>query len=49
MFIIGKAPDSDLTSVEPSLAKNTKALIIQRVPPSELVFGPQDRQSIFKR
>jgi hypothetical protein len=49
MFTIGKAPDFDLTSVEPSLAKNAKALIIQRVPPPELILGTQDRQSIFKR
>jgi hypothetical protein len=49
MFIIGKVPDFDLTSVEPSLAKNTESLIIQRVPPSELILGTQDRQSIFRR
>ena len=48
MFTIGKAPDFDLASVEPFLAKNTEALIIQRVPPSELILGPQDRQSIFR-
>ena len=49
MFTIGKALDFDLMSIELFLAKNTKALIIQRVPPSELILGTQDRQSIFRR
>ena len=49
MFTIGKAPDFDLTSVELSLAKDTKALIIERIPASELVLGTQNRQSIFRR
>jgi hypothetical protein len=48
MFTIGKAPDFDLTSVEPSLAKNTEALIIQRVPPSESILDTQNRQSIVR-
>ena len=47
MFTIGKAPDFDLTSIEFSLAKNTKALIIERIPASELILGTQNRQSIF--
>ena len=47
MFTIGKAPDFDLTSIELSLAKDTKALIIERIPASELILVTQDRQSIF--
>jgi len=43
MFAIGKAPDFDLTSVELSLAKDAKALIIERLPASELIFSAQDR------
>lgn len=49
MFTIGKAPDFDLTSVELSLAKDAKALIIERIPASELILGTQNRQSIFRR
>jgi hypothetical protein len=48
MFIIGKAPDFDVTSVEPSLAKNTEALIIERIPAPELVLGTQNRESIVE-
>ena len=49
MFTVGKAPDFDLTSVELSLAKDTKALIIERIPAPELILGTQNRQSIFRR
>lgn len=49
MFTVGKAPDFDLTSVELSLAKDTKALIIEGIPASELILGTQNRQSIFRR
>jgi hypothetical protein len=48
MFAIGKVSDSDLTSVELSLAKDTKALVIERIPAPELVLGTQNRQSIFR-
>lgn len=48
MFTVGKAPDFDLTSVELSLAKDTKALIIEGIPASELILGTQNRQSIFR-
>jgi hypothetical protein len=48
MFTIGKAPDFGLTSVEFSLAKDTDALIIERIPTPELIFAPQNRQSIFR-
>jgi len=37
MFTIGKALDFDLMSVELFLAKDTKALIIEGIPASELV------------
>jgi hypothetical protein len=49
MFIIGKTPDFDLTSVELFLANDTKALIIERLPAPELILGTQNRQSIFRR
>jgi hypothetical protein len=48
MFTIGKAPDFGLTSVEFSLAKDTDALIIEGIPTPELIFAPQNRQSIFR-
>jgi hypothetical protein len=48
MFTIGKAPDFDLTPIELSLAKDTKALVIERIPAPELVLGTQNRQSIFR-
>jgi len=48
IFTIGKAPDFDLTSVELSLAKDAKPLIIERMPASELIFATQNRQSIFR-
>jgi hypothetical protein len=48
MFTIGKAPDFDLTSIQLSLAKDTKPLIIERIPAPELVLGAQNRQSIFR-
>jgi hypothetical protein len=48
MFIIGKAPDFDLTSVELFLAKDTKALVIEGIPAPELILGTQNRQSIFR-
>ena len=48
MFTIGKAPDFDLMSIELFLAKDTKALIIEGIPASELVLGTQNRQSIFR-
>jgi hypothetical protein len=48
MFAIGKAPDFDLTSIQPSLAKDTNPLIIERIPAPELVLGTQNRQSIFR-
>ena len=40
MFTIGKAPDFYLMSVELFLAKDTKALITEEIPASELVLGP---------
>jgi hypothetical protein len=49
MFTIRKGPDFDLTSVELFLAKDTKALIIERIPAPELILGTQNRQSIFWR
>jgi hypothetical protein len=48
MFTIAKATDFDLTSIEPSLAKDTNPLIIERIPVLELVLGTQDRKSIFR-
>ena len=42
MFTIGKAADFDLMSIELFLAKDTKALIIEGIPASELVLGPQN-------
>ena len=48
MFTIGKTPDFDLTSVEFSLAKDTHAFIIEGIPAPELIFAPQNRQSIFR-
>jgi hypothetical protein len=48
MFTIAKAPDFDLTSVEPSLAKDTKALIIEGIPAPELILGTQNRESIVE-
>jgi hypothetical protein len=45
---IGKAPDFDLTSVELSLAKDTKALIIERIPAPESILGTQDREPIVE-
>ena len=48
MFTIGKPPDLDLTSVELSLAKDTKALIIERIPAPELILGTQNRESIVE-
>ena len=48
MFTIGEALDFDLMSVELFLAKDTKALIIEGIPASELVLGTQNRQSIFR-
>jgi hypothetical protein len=48
MFTICKATDFDLTPIELSLAKDTKALVIERIPAPELVLGTQNRQSIFR-
>ena len=48
IFTIGKAPDFDLTSVELSLAKDTKALIIERIPAPESILGTQDREAIVE-
>jgi hypothetical protein len=48
MFTVGKAPDFDLTSVEFSLAKDTNALIVERIPAPELILVTQNRKSIFK-
>jgi hypothetical protein len=48
MFTTGKALDFDLTSVELSLAKDTKALIIERIPAPELILGTQNRESIVE-
>jgi hypothetical protein len=48
MFTIGKALDFDLMSIELFLAKNTKALVIEGIPASELLLGTQNRQSIFR-
>jgi len=48
MFTVGKAPNFDFTSVELFLAKDTKAVIIERIPAPELILGTQDRQSIFR-
>ncbi len=48
MFTIGKAPDFELTSVELSLAKDTKALIIERIPAPELILGTQNREPIIE-
>jgi len=48
MFTIAKAPDFDLTSIELSLAQDTKPLIIQRVPAPELILGTQDRETIVE-
>ena len=48
MFTIGKALDFDLMSIELFLAKNTKALVIEGIPASELVLGTQNRQSTFR-
>jgi hypothetical protein len=45
---IGKAPDFDLTSVELSLAKETKTLIIERIPAPESILGTQDREAIVE-
>jgi ribonuclease BN (tRNA processing enzyme) len=49
MSTISKALDFDLMSVELSLAKDARALIIERVPPSELILDTQNRQSILRR
>jgi hypothetical protein len=43
VFAIAESPDFDLTSVEFSLAKDTQALIIERLPASELILGTQNR------
>ena len=48
MSAIGEAPDFDLTSVELSLAKDTKALIIERIPAPESILGTQDREPIVE-
>jgi hypothetical protein len=47
MFPVSKASDFDPPSVELSLAKDAKALIVERTPAPELVFGTQNRKSIF--
>jgi hypothetical protein len=41
------AHDLNVVATEFSLAKNTNALIVKRLPSPELVSGTQDRQSIF--
>ena len=46
---VGEAPDFHLPSGELSLAKNTKALIIERRPGPELVLGTQNPKSVFER
>jgi hypothetical protein len=48
MFTIGKVPNFDLTSVELSLAKDTKALIIERIPAPELILGTQNQEPIVE-
>ena len=48
MFTIAEALDFDLMSVELFLAKDTKALIIEGIPASELVLDTQNRQSTFR-
>jgi hypothetical protein len=48
MSTIGKAPDFDLTAVELSLAKDTKALFIERIPAPESILGTQDREPIVE-
>jgi hypothetical protein len=46
MLTTGKAPDFDLTSVELSLAKDTKALIIERIPTPEVILDTQNQEPI---
>jgi hypothetical protein len=48
IFPVRKGPDFDLTPVEPFLAKDAKALVIERIPAPELILGTQDRQSLFR-
>lgn len=47
IFAVGKNLDFNLASIEFSLAENAKALIVERAPVPELVFGTQDRESVF--
>jgi hypothetical protein len=46
---VGETPDFHLASVELSLAKNAKALIVERCPGLELVLGAQNPKSVFGR
>jgi hypothetical protein len=39
VFTIGKAPDLDLPSAKFSFAQDAQALIIERIPSPEFVFG----------
>jgi len=48
MVTIGKAPDFDLTAVELSLAKDTNALIVERLPASESILSTQNREVIVE-
>ena len=43
VFAIAESPDFDLASVELSLAKDAQALIVERMPASELILGAQNR------
>ena len=43
VFTIAESPDFDLASVELSLAKDAQALIVERMPASELIADAQDR------
>jgi len=43
VFAIAESPDFDLASVELSLAKDAQALIVERLPASELILGAQNR------
>ena len=43
VFAIAESPDFDLASVELSLAKDAQALIVERMPASELIPGAQNR------
>jgi hypothetical protein len=48
IFAVGKNLDFNLASIEFSLAENAKALIVERAPVPELVFGTQDQESVFR-